>query len=115
MTRYPSPNAQPLTTPSLVAPTLPLIAPGVTTSTPPLITPRATPPVTPPAPVPGLTDTFEHDPSYPSFITVAVIEHLNSVNGGFSWVKMVQSYLELEREYPSRVSHVRPLSFTPVC
>ena len=79
--------------------------------TPPLMTPIL-PPVnltvtTPPPPLDPGTHTilFEHNSSYPNFITMAVIEHLNSVDGGSLWVEMVKSYLVLESKYPSRVSH----------
>ena len=48
--------------------------------------------------------TFEHDHSYPGFITPAVVEHFNSVDGGLRWVEMVKSYLALEGQYRLRVS-----------
>ena len=62
-----------------------------------------------PAPVPTTTSAtaahpFEHDQSYPGFITPAVIEYLNSVGGGLHWVEMVKKYLILEGQYRSRVS-----------
>ena len=114
ITRSPSPSTQPLTTPSLVAPTLPLVAPRMTTPTPPPITPRTIPPITPPVPAPGQTGMFEHDSSYPSFIPAAVIEHLNSVDGGLCWVEMVRSYLKLESKYPLRVSHIPPHHLLPI-
>lgn len=80
-------------------------------TTTPVIQPAPSPPTCSPAlgtPTPPLLSIviFEHHPSYPGFITTAVIEHLNSVDGGPLWAEMVKSYLELERCYPSRVSHV---------
>ena len=71
---------------------------------PPLVTPSPT--LVPPPRI--QTAPFEHDPSHPTFITAAAIEHLNSVGGGESWVEMVRLYLELERNYRSRVSRSFP-------
>ena len=51
---------------------------------------------------------FERDQSHPDFITPAIIEHLNSVDGGSRWVDTVKSYLRLEGQYPSRVSSRPP-------
>lgn len=73
--------------------------------TPPPPAPRTPLSTVPPVPKsPAIV--FEHRPSYPVFVTTAVIEHLNSVDGGPLWVEMVKGYLELEDSYPLRVSNV---------
>jgi hypothetical protein len=90
-----------------------LETPSLATPTPP---PNFGPPVPQPVPsiAPPAAETqviqFEHNPSYPDFITTGVIEFLNSVDGGQRWVEMVESYLELERNYPLRVSYLSPTS-----
>ena len=61
------------------------------------------------SPIPIATSTtpahpFEHDQSYPVFITPAVVAYLDSVDGGLRWLEMVKNYLTLEGQYHSRVS-----------
>ena len=100
------------TTTTLVANSMPLPAAPERTS-PPMMLPPTVPPVAAPQPTPlgppstpGIhTPPFKHDPLYPDFITTTVIEHLNSVDGGPCWVEMLSGYLELERNYSSRVSY----------
>ena len=73
----------------------------------PTAMPRSTHVVSPPTP--GTHScSFEHHDSYPAFITAAVIEHLDSVDGGTHWVGMVRDYLKLESDYPLRVSFYSP-------
>jgi hypothetical protein len=62
-------------------------------------------PITPPTPEAHL---FEHNPSHPGFITPAVIDRLNSVEGGPRWVGMVRNYMRLESQYRLRVSSYPP-------
>ena len=78
-------------------------SPGV--PPPPPTTPQTLPSTVPPVPEPQ-TATFERRSSCPAFITTAVFEHLNAVDGGPSWVEMIKVYLELEGSYPSRVSSI---------
>jgi hypothetical protein len=99
---------QPKEVPSPVVGTPTSVAPppqSPTTSAPPPTTPQTLPPTVLPTPD-SHTAIFEHHPGYPDFITAAVIEYLNSVDGGPRWVEMVKAYLKLESGYPSRVSSV---------
>jgi len=83
-------------------PTPPTVTPGGTSAAPPPATPHLPVVVTPSTP--GTSHSFEHNQSYPNFITPSIIEHLNSINGEPRWVSMVRSYLKLESQYRSRVS-----------
>lgn len=71
----------------------------------PLVIPSPTMPVPPPE---AQTALLEYHPSYPGFITTAVIEHLESVDGGLCWVEMVKLYLELENKFRPKVSRYSP-------
>ncbi|KAF9792304.1 hypothetical protein BJ322DRAFT_1102818 [Thelephora terrestris] len=82
-------------TPSLLMPTPPMTPGGATG------TPHPTPLTTPPSDDPKVC-TFTHDQTYPAFITPAIIEQLNTVEGGPDWVEMMRGYLKLESEFCSR-------------
>ncbi|KAF9785266.1 hypothetical protein BJ322DRAFT_1108719 [Thelephora terrestris] len=95
-TTSPSPALPPLTAPQTSMPTPPPVTPGSMLSAPHSIASIASPSPTP------RVRPFKHDPSYPAFITPAVIDYLNSVDGGPDWAEMVGGYLVLESEYPLR-------------
>ena len=116
------PNDPPPTTPNDPPPTTPnnaYTSDEPTPTTPSQISESRSPGWTPtamprsthvvPPPTPGThSRSFEHHDSYPAFITAAVIEHLDSIDGGSRWVGMVRDYLKLESDYPLRVSFCFP-------